>query len=251
MYKEHPVFSQPHDEDVRVWRYMDFTKLVSLIDRRRLFFSRADKLGDPFEGSWPKRNVAAREVVPDEISDEARDGFLKAMRDMGGINKNWPRFVAVNCWHQNRNESAAMWNLYLKSNEGIAIQSTYSKLKNSLIDAADIFLGKVRYIDYDTDVIEAGNMLGPFACKRKSFEHEQEVRAIVMKWPTGKHGINFEMGTIDSGLEIKTDLELLVENIYVAPNAPHWFTDLVQAVVSRYGYDFNVVQSKLNEDPVF
>ena len=36
--------------------------------------------------------------------------------------------TAVNCWHINEHESAAMWDLYLKSNEGIAIQSTYQKL---------------------------------------------------------------------------------------------------------------------------
>ena len=63
MYEEHPIFIQPENEDIKVWRYMDFTKLVSLIDSLRLYFTRADKFEDPFEGSFPKINVAARRKV--------------------------------------------------------------------------------------------------------------------------------------------------------------------------------------------
>ena len=42
-----------------IWRYMDFAQLVSLLDKEALFFCRADKLGDPFEGAWsdPTRKV--------------------------------------------------------------------------------------------------------------------------------------------------------------------------------------------------
>jgi hypothetical protein len=39
-----------------IWRYMDFTKFVSLLDRSALFFARADKFKDQFEGSWTKKN---------------------------------------------------------------------------------------------------------------------------------------------------------------------------------------------------
>ena len=46
MYEKHPVFFQPDDEEIKVWRYMDFTKLISLIDSRRLYFTRADKFND-------------------------------------------------------------------------------------------------------------------------------------------------------------------------------------------------------------
>ena len=29
--------------DVKIWRYMDFTKFISLLSRKELFFPRADK----------------------------------------------------------------------------------------------------------------------------------------------------------------------------------------------------------------
>lgn len=251
MYAEHPTFIQPESEDIKVWRYMDFTKLVSFIDSRRLYFTRADKFDDPFEGSWPKVNVAAREVVPEDIKPEARETFLASMRGMGEMNKHWPRYNAINCWHMNNHESAAMWKLYLKSNEGIAIQSSYSKLKKSLIDDETVYLGVVKYIDYDTEYINEWNLLAPFMHKRKSFEYEQEVRALVTKWPVGEKRIDFNIDTIEHGLQIRADVEALVERIFIAPSAPTWFADLVKAVVNRYGYDFEIVHSTLNESPVF
>jgi len=251
MYEEHPVFLQPNNEDIKVWRYMDFTKLVSLIDSRRLYFSRADKLGDPFEGSWPKMNVLARQLVPIEVPEESRAKFAEVMTNMGEINKHWPRYNAINCWHMNEHESAAMWKLYLKSDEGIAIQSTYKKLKRSLIDEEKILLGVVKYIDYETASIAADNLLSPFVHKRKSYEHEQEVRALVIKWPTGGQGFDFGSDTIVGGLKIKIDIETLIERIYVAPSAQDWFAELVAAVVSRYGYNFKVEHSRLSEKPLF
>ncbi len=251
MYEPHPVFVQQDNEQIKVWRYMDFTKLVSLIDTRRLFFTRADKFEDPFEGSWPRMNVMVRNLMPDCIPENAREGIAKIMAQMGETNKQWPKYNAINCWHMNEHESAAMWRLYLKSDEGIAVQSTYHKLRDSITDEEKIHIGVVKYIDYDAEWIETGNLLTPFVYKRKSFEHEREVRALVTKWPVGGNATTFSHDTIEHGVKIKVDVERLIENIYVAPSSPAWFADLVRAVIQRYGYDFPVVHSRLNEQPVF
>ena len=173
------------------------------------------------------------------------------MATMGEINRRWPKFNAINCWHMNDHESAAMWKLYLKSDEGIAIQSTYKKLRDAITDDEKFFLGIVKYIDYESEWIDAGNLLSPFVHKRKSFEHEREVRAVVTKFPTGESGFDFTQETIAHGLQLRVDLERLIENIYVAPSAPDWLSGLVSAVVQRYGYTFSVVHSRLNEQPVF
>jgi len=250
MYQSHPVFIEPENEEVKVWRYMDFTKFVSLIDTKRLYFTRADRFEDPFEGSWPKKNIEARKYAP-EILDEQQKEYLNGMKWMGSLNKNWPRYTAINCWHENEYESAAMWKLYLKSDEGIAIKSTYSRLKKSIIDDEIFFIGKVNYIDYEVDYIDPTNFLGPFVHKRKSFEHEKEIRAVIMKWPTIDGKMDFSKVTIINGLPIKVDVETLIDKIYVSPTAPKWFMDLVSAVVRRYGYDFDIIQSELYYSPIF
>jgi hypothetical protein len=61
MYKEHPSFLKPQGNKVKTRRYyMDFTKFVSLLEQSELFFARADKLGDIFEGAY-RRKMSNRE----------------------------------------------------------------------------------------------------------------------------------------------------------------------------------------------
>lgn len=251
MYEAHPIFVQPESEDVRVWRYMDFTKFVSLIESRCLYFTRADKFDDPFEGSWPKMNIVERHINILGLSQDAQEAEAH-IASMKEISQNWPQFHAINCWHMNEHESAAMWTLYLKSDEGIAIQSTYRKLRESITDDEKIYLGVVKYIDYEKEWIDAANnFLSPFVHKRKSFEHEREVRALLTKYPIGETGFNYRQETIAHGVKIRVDVERLVEKIYVAPSAPDWLSGLVSAVAQRYDYTFEVVHSKLNEQPLF
>lgn len=110
----------------------------------------------------------------------------------------------------------------------------------------------VKYLDYEVEHINPGNFLSAFVHKRKSFEHEREVRALVIKWPPkGDSGFDFTQERIPDGIKIRIDIERLFERIYVAPSAPDWFAELVRAVVQRYGYAFEVIQSKLDEQPLF
>lgn len=254
MYEEHPTFVQPRNEEVKVWRYMDFTKLISLLDAGHLFFTRADKFNDPFEGSYPKANVQERKRIPEvwknNMPKEAKKNHAKHLQYLIEMHKDELQYTAINCWHMNEHESAAMWNLYLKSNEGIAIQSTYSRLKKSLLDEQVIYLGIVKYIDYDTEHLDSGNIFSPFVHKRKSFEHVREVRAVI-NFFTHKEGIPYPQKIINFGVQIKTDLEILIERIYIAPSSPPWFTDLVRSVVDKYGYNFEIVSSRLNDRPLF
>ena len=256
MYEAHALFLQPDGEDVRVWRYMDFTKFVSLIDSQCLYFARADKLGDPFEGSWPKMNMAVIEAEYQHLLSLLRPEHLPryiAGRELIKHSLDGrPQYYAINCWHMNEHESAAMWNIYLKSDTGIAIQSTYKKLRDAIIGDERVYLGLVKYIDYEREQIEvANNLFSPFLFKRKSFEHEKEVRALIEKSPTECNDIGVYQDTIVNGVKIRVDIEMLIENIYVSPSAPEWFSELVRTVVKRYGYNFNVKQSKLDEQALF
>lgn len=143
----------------------------------------------------------------------------------------------------NEQESASLWKLYRKSEEVIAVQSTYNKLRVSITGDEKVFLGIVKYVYDETEWMEWANLLTPLLHKRKSLEHEREVRALVTKDSTQE--------PIGQGLKIKIDVEGLVERIYIAPSAPVSFADLVRAVIQRYGFNFDVGHSKLNEQPVF
>jgi len=242
MYKEHPAFEKPK-ERVRIWRYMDFTKFVSLLDNKALFFPRADKLGDPFEGSFSIANIPIRaEIYGDkgEITTETVSEVYKLLRE----------FTAISCWHMNWYESAAMWKLYLKSNEGIAIRSNFERLRNSLKDKRNnIYIGKVKYIDYEKEAIPEG-LLPCFVHKRKSFKHEVELRAVIQKLPL-KGLSSRSKRPFNNGLYVPVDLDTLISRIYVAPTSPEWLYTLVKSITNKYGLGEKVSQSDLDNEPFF
>lgn len=240
MYKEHPSFNPPPDNAV-LWRYMDFTKFVSLLDKSALFFVRADKLGDPFEGAPTSVNVAAREAFYNSLPETALQGNRINLR------QELRRFTLINCWHESSYESAAMWSLYSREKDGIAIKTDFSSFKQSLVSSTDIHIGKVSYIDYERDFIPGGNAYNPFLHKRHSFEHEREVRAIHTK--LSERG--FAQDACEIGMYDEVDLSLLIQEVVVAPLAPDWFLELIESVATRYNLQAPVSKSSLAVDPVW
>jgi hypothetical protein len=146
-----------------------------------------------------------------------------------------------------------MWGLYVKRNDGIAIKSTFAKLRECFAKTAEpIYLGKVAYIDYHRGEVAGSSVFSPFLYKRKSFEHEHEIRAVLSKLPvTATGGLDLSLKPIDCGVKVEVDLSVLVEAIHLAPTAPKWIVDTVESVIGRYGYKFNVVPSKLDEQPLY
>ena len=240
MYKEHPHVNPPPDNAV-LWRYMDFTKFVSLLDQRALYFSRADKLGDPFEGSLSQVNQLMRpfllmqQGVPQDDIPQLVETISSAMSMM-------PRLGVVNCWHENNYESEAMWKLYAGRQDGVAIKTTFEKLAGSLECEDDIYIGKVNYVDYDSTFIPEGNALMTLLTKRNSFEHEREVRTIALNIPSSDNNV---------GRYYEVNLTTLIGEILVAPQAPGWFSELVNSVVTRYELQVPVRASTLAAAPTW
>ena len=72
MISEHPSFESPADRDVSIWRYMDLAKFIWILQKKALFFARADQLGDPYEGHYTEpyvesldhsADLAARHII--------------------------------------------------------------------------------------------------------------------------------------------------------------------------------------------
>ena len=99
------LFMPPDDLDVRVWRYMDFTKFVSMLEHGGIFLPVVAQLGDPFEGSYARGNEILRPLVYRHIKNEYNLSAGEMVQRL-----RW--FVPASCWHSNKQESAAMWKLY-------------------------------------------------------------------------------------------------------------------------------------------
>ena len=255
---------------------MDFTKLVSVLSKSALHFTREDLLDDAFEGSIPKAfrpkitseiKTLCKELFPkdyDKKLKEIRSAHNSIQQPHSKMVKADRKLTFINSWHMNEFESVAMWRLYLKSGEGIAFQSTLKRLSESFTNKDRILFGMINYVgDYTKDLsinnfnkITFWHLSYPFFFKRKCFEYEKELRAVILTEPVTekakkqyltKRGIR----GMPEGLDEPVDLHMLVEKIYVSPTAEKWFGELVKSVVEKYGFNIAVVPSPLADNPTF
>jgi len=239
MFYEHPAFQQPKYENVSLWRYMDFTKFLLLLESSSLYFCRADRLrkDDAFEGSFPKKEY---EYLIKNIGEESTHNIYNISS----------KSTFVNCWHYSDKESIAMWKLYSEINKGVAIKTTVSNFTHSFhkIDT-NVFAGIVQYIDFEKDSYYAksdhkyrsGNLFTAYIHKRNIFEYEKEYRAIISDHTT----------TEENGFDIKVDLSMLVKEVVVAPNTPNWLFELIVVTTHRYVQDANISRSIFETKPYF
>jgi hypothetical protein len=96
-----------------------------------------------------------------------------------------------------------------------------------------------------------GNSFYPFTHKRKSFEHEREVRAVIQELPSNDNGIEVGKQNNRLGTSVPIILNDLITTIHVAPTAPAWLADLVAEVSSKYAISAAVRKSDLYSEPVF
>lgn len=210
---------------------MDFAKFASFIGRKALFFCPASFFADPFEGSFPNGNLKLRAARDFVVTNEAE------------FNRGMKSELFFNCWNMGTYESEALWKLYGGEGKAIAIISTYKRLMDAL--SAQCIIGAINYIDYTSDaVIPEGTVYAPFFYKRKSLEHEQELRAMI---PAAKTKYREEFG----GVYVPVDIEKLVTEVRVSPTSPEWYMETVKALIRVSGLQLEVHQSTIDADPIF
>lgn len=251
-YQENEYIITPTDETT-IWRYMDLTKLLSILEDKTLFFTRSDGFEDDYEGSLPKENF--EEQKAQRVLEHS---FAKpwAISD-GEYTKNLNRYFGISCWHNNPVESAAMWKLYLSSGDGIVIKSTVKRLKDCISDDHNVYIGQVEYHNYDDEKIDFSNYFSLYLSKRKSFMHEQEIRAMIFLPPKSivlpgqplTH--DYKTQSIIGGIPLNIKPSTLIEEIHVSPKTPAWFLKLVKDIVKkRYHLDVEVTNSEMDGNPL-
>lgn len=251
---DHPSFKQPSPASCTIWRYLDFAKLVAMLEAGALYFSRVDQLKDPFEGSLSRAEferwegvARAAEEYPNRLPVEWRGHYFDILMQNA---RRARRSMFVNCWHQSESESEAMWRLYGRSGYSIALKSTYATLVSVLPGRLHngCYVGMVQYADHDTDPIPEGNAFTPIMYKRRAFAHEHEVRAVVWihdgRPPLQTYPIDNPLG-----LDVPVALDQLIQRLVVSPEAPAWFGRTVERIAAHYLPGVSVVGSSLLAKP--
>lgn len=237
MYNSDPFFETP-DDSVIVWRYMDFEKFVDLLLSSTLYFCRSDNFQDPFEGV-----LYSKELLTN----------IHFSRNQ----KLSRKYMFVNCWHENDYESDAMWKIFLKSNNGIAIKSSIGQIKKSL-EKCDkkISIGSVQYTNNSEKTL--GEILDesetkrvhPIVHKRISFMHEREVRLIHLDLPIPNDIKDQENKKPQDCIRANVDLVHLIIEVHIAPFADKSFYSLVKSLITNLGYNFTVKESGLYDQSI-
>jgi hypothetical protein len=235
-YASHPKLITPVDDTV-LWRYSDFAKFMDLIERRKLWFSQADKFEDPLEGTFTDGELVYFRSLQSSASPELR-GWTNAPSRI-------PQMIRattfVNCWREGKFESMAMWDIYGKGSGIVAIKSTVGLLKEAFATYKwNVYVSRVKYIDWNTGGWDSNALT---LCSRKdiSYSHELEVRAIIaglLPQPQGGPSLvklGPDMTQIPMGQEVEVDPARLITEVIVGPREQTRIYNLVQVIMKRYG----------------
>lgn len=216
---------------------MDLGKFISLLSTEALYFPCPCEFDDPYEGLYPKSYAKTFSSMSQQYLDQflaTRDELVARYPgiNINGLNdavhaamENFKKAFdevrlkfGLTCWHKSDTESEAMWKLYSASGHGIAIESTASQLRESILDKTSLVVGDVRYADFENDPIEKGHKNYGLFLKRRSFEHEKELRATILLKTPGK------------GQFVPCNLDALITNVHISPLSPAYLKDVVDKI---------------------
>lgn len=199
-------------ESAKIWHYTSIPALFSILQRKQLWFTRLDKLEDPWEGrSWH---------------------WHKSLHD--SASEDYERKALVHCWHIADGESDVMWKVHAPS-FGVAVQSAVGRLKQALSGPEKVVCAPVRY---GTD----WNRLPPprYAFqKMRHFEGEREYRAhIDHKYSYDALGKRVEVQEDGRYVDIAPDI--LIEEVWLSPHSPQWFHAVLQTALRLHAYNRDI-----------
>jgi hypothetical protein len=254
-----------------LWRYVDIAKYLDLITKRQLWFPRVAELRkvDPYESAPTKYDDARLSRI---VSAKTKDEFKAILSEYG--HKDSVKYIetaqdhslayfqllyvtnqsyldqsaythSASCWHENHDESDAMWALYAGRNAGIAIKSTVSRVLDAFASSQrSMVIGKVTY-DSPTSTLSAltSGIYDSLLIKRHAFHHENEVRIIArtldgyesLEGTTGENQryiIDYGKPVVP-GVYIECDMYSLIEEVVVSPFMPVYAFDALEDITSR------------------
>ncbi|HKU68850.1 MAG TPA: DUF2971 domain-containing protein [Candidatus Baltobacteraceae bacterium] len=240
-----PTLIHPHPaaigdiDDRALWRYLDLPKYLSFLSSGAIYFTRADQFTqmDPMERSWGRVDLEGETA---EANAQARRSLYNSMGK-----------YFVSCWHLSEYESAAMWDIYGKVGAGVALKTSLRKFLAicSTQDPMNADLWRivpleVQYLNYQKEGIGMENALHLLRSKRKSYEHEREIRMALIQ--PAAAGIDEVVG-----VQMPINIGEVIDAIYINPRAPSWVYESIVDVSGHYGVQPSKVrQSALDEQPL-
>jgi hypothetical protein len=249
--KTAPVYSPK--ENYSIVKYMDLAKFISLLQTESLFFCRLDKMEDKFEGTSPRLSI---EQIKKIIRNLYTEGHLKTSNIDESVSNHLSKrleiedkikkLTCISCWNKNTTESYALWKIYSDINKGIMVTSSINNLIESFKSTPEkIKLSEIKYINHDTDYIPIDNTNFPIIHKNLAYSYEQELRLIYQV--EAENGLIYNWKPEENGKYLKTNLNILIEEIVLSPYSPEWFYEIIEDLLFKYRIEKKIKYSKLKK----
>jgi hypothetical protein len=245
-------------DDTVIWRYMDLARFVALVVSKRIRFTKLENLasGDPFEGFTRARGLR-RPTAKRATSDGGAALYTMASSYAAKTIRNAPKHVYVNCWCA-YDESMGVWQSYAVSGGGVAVRSTVGRFKSALqrtlrkdqyafgsvTYTADLKALKKRHHVNKGPIPLSGNLwqmvLSRGFKKRTAYSYENEWRGAIFQE---------QLRPDIAGVDVTTDLDLLIESVHVGPRSDALMLDAVRAVMDGFGLKKTLARSSLLDRP--
>jgi hypothetical protein len=216
------------EESLRLWRYMDLAKLISLLEKKAIWLARADTFRDRHEGRFPDE---MREWI-EEAYKSFPDDDPSPVKDADDFQDYLLKNTFVSCWHKNIDENMAMWEIYGRDTNAVAVQTTVGRIADSInssgLSGHSLLLKPVAY-ERSESVQGVLPYEECFFRKRPHFAFEQEVRISLDTYSRIRP-------TKDTpyGHRLPAFINELIESIYVHPDSSEWFVDVVNSITKHY-----------------
>ena len=96
-------------ENYKIVRYLDLVKFISLIQTKKLYFSRLDKFEDRYEGTVPELSIQdfkewythfTQNKLLDIIKTSVEEHVEQALVDQKNAEEKYKKLVCISCWNK-------------------------------------------------------------------------------------------------------------------------------------------------------
>jgi len=227
----HPLITSPSDDTI-LWRYMAFDRLQQFLETEQLWFARLDQFDDPLEGTLTDGEISFEppsDAHALQLRDATSDPIAQMMRHT----------AYVQCWRMGA-ESMAMWNLYGKTQDSVAVTTTVGLLKHQLAkDIRSVYMAEIEYVDWNEPRILKG-VFDPVLRKIEGYEHESEMRLFFWNVAGLRPDGVYRRDEIPKGLTFSINPKEMINAIWIGPRGAARTQSMVEALVAQYKLDVSI-----------
>ncbi|WP_269240293.1 DUF2971 domain-containing protein [Flavobacterium limnophilum] len=251
--------NKPETNSPYLWKYLDLHRFIYLLTEQKLFFTRLDKLEDPFEGVAIKilrddakysKFFSTPDYFPKSFSPEEKIQLENERKSHQKIREKeiakYQTQQYVNCWFACDRESMAMWNLY-SNRDSVAIRIEFEKSKDLLEESfkkvisendkkMSILGQEIKYLRLNPfdENLPKQNFRFSGLKKDVSFEYEKEYRFLIATTP---------LKTQPPFFAVPIEIKKLEMSIIAHPNMESWKLNNLRKLLNMTNLKIDIEKS--------